>query len=146
MVDLTKGFDLRAAAERGAWLQVLHPVTGEELGVAEGAPCRICIKGADSMSYEEAAARTVALRSKDIQPNAKRKVTTKRLLEASDKLGQAQSEEMAAVTLGWENVEWNGEPLEFTQENAIMVYSEHRWIREQVMEFFGDRANYQGNA
>ena len=145
MVDLTKGFDLRAAAERGAWMQVTHPSSGEELGVAEGQPCRIKLQGADSMAYEEAAARTVALRAK--KPNTKqRKVSTKRLLEASEELGKAQSEELASITLGWENIEWEGEPLEFTTENAIKIYQEHRWLRDQAVEFFGDRTNYLGNA
>ena len=145
MVDLTKGFDLRTAAERGAWLQLLHPGTNEELGVAEGSPCRIKIQGADSMAYEEAAARTVALRSKKAT-STRRKVSTQRLLEAAADNAKSQSEELAAITLEWENIEWDGEPLEFTTENAIKVYSEHRWIRDQVIEFFGDRTNYLGNA
>ena len=144
MVDLThSGFDLQAAAEKGAWLQLLHPVSGEELGVDAGKPTRILIKGADSMSYEEAAARTVAMRSKTTNP--KRKVTTKGLLDASNKLAKAQSEELAAVTMGWEGIEWDGEVFEFSQENAEKLYNEYRWIRDQVMEFFGDRTNYQGN-
>ena len=144
MVDLThSGFDLQSAAEKGAWLQLLHPVSQDELGVEEGKPTRILIKGADSMSYEEAAARTVAKRSKTTNP--KRKVTTRSLLDAADKLGKAQAEELAAVTLDWENIEWDGEAFEFSEENAVKLYKEHRWIRDQVMEFFGDRANYQGN-
>ena len=144
MTDLSHvKFDLQAAAEKGAWMQVVNPVDGDDLVDQEGTPTRLLIKGADSMSYEEAAARTVALRSKPTNP--KRKVTPQALLDASNKLAKSQSEELAAVTIGWEGVWWEGAKMECNQENAEKLYNEHRWLREQVMEFFGDRTNYQGN-
>ena len=142
----SKRFDVRAAAEKGAWLQLLHPATDEELGVAEGRPCRIEILGADSSSYEEAVARSVALKAKEQAPTAakKRVVTAEKVLESAERNNEFVSEELAAITLGWEHIEWNGEPLEFNHENAVMLYMEHKWIREQTAAFFSDRTNYLG--
>ncbi len=146
MVDFSRGFDLRAAAEKGAWLQLVDPITGEELGVAEEKPCRIRVRGADSMAYEEAVARTVAMRSKKTLPPKKGRVTANQLLEAAGENEGMQAEELAAITLGWEHIEWEGAEFPHSHENAIKLYTEHRWIREQVIDFFGDRANFVGNA
>ena len=137
-------FDIQVHAEKGAWCQLLHPVTGVELGVEGGRPCRIRVKGADSLAYEEAVARTVSLRSKDALPK-KGRVSERQLLEAAEKNSQNQARELAEITLGWEGLEWDGESFEFSSENAIKLYGEHRWIREQVIEFFGDRANFTGS-
>lgn len=140
-MDFSKGFDLRIAAEKGAWLQLVDPVTGEELGVVDEKPCRIQVRGADSMAYEEAVARTVSLRSKDAAPK-KGRVSAGQLLEAAARNEEMQAEELAAITIGWENIEWDGVEFPCNRDNAIKLYSQHRWIREQVIEFFGDRANF----
>ena len=42
MVDFGSAeFDLRDAADDGAWCQLLHPVKRDELGVEDDAPVRI---------------------------------------------------------------------------------------------------------
>ena len=143
-------FDLRSAAEKGAWLQLVDPVSGEDLGDKDDEgkmiqPCRIRVRGADSMAYEEAVARTVAMRSKKTPPK-KGRVSANQLLEAAGENEGIQAEELAAITLGWENIQWQGEDFPHSHENAVKLYSEHRWIREQVIEFFGDRSSFTGNA
>lgn len=145
MADLSvKGFDVKTYAENGGWLQLLHPVSGEELGVDEDKPCRIKVLGADATGYEEALAHSAALRAND--PAAKkrgsRRITGKMLMEEREKTANMQAHELAAVTVDWENVEWQGESLEFSQKNAEMIYSAHEWIRQQVVEFFQDRTNF----
>lgn len=149
-MDLSQGFDLRVNAERGAWCQLVDPITGEDLVDKDDdgkvtAHCRIRVRGADSMAYEEAVARTVALRSKDPAPK-KGRYSSRQLLEAAARNEEMQAEELAAITLGWEGVDWDGELFPYTHENAVKLYSEHRWIREQVIDFFGDRANFTDNA
>ena len=139
-----KEFDLRTAAEKGAWMQLVHPVTGDELGVKENAPSKIMILGADSVNYEQAVARTVAFRSREQAPK-KGSVTEKQILDAADKNAEFQAEELAAITLDWTNIEWNGESLKFDHDNAVMLYREHKWVRDQVIDFFADRTNYLGN-
>lgn len=48
------------------------------------------------------------------------------------------------MTVGWENFEWQGEPVEFTRENAEWLYTYRglRGVREQVDAFIGDRENF----
>ena len=146
-MDLSEGFDIQANAETGAWMQVLHPVTNEELGAEEKKPCRIKLRGSDSMAYEEAVARTVSMRQAELKGmRANKKITAESILESADKTAKFQAMELARITLAWENLEWNGKPLKFTEENAVMVYREHKWLRDQAVAFFEDRTNYQGNA
>ena len=141
-MDLSQGFDVRAAAESGAWMQVLHPATDEELGVSDGRPCRIQILGADSTGYEEAVAKTASLKASD--GTKKGKVSARQILDAVRTNEQRQAEELASITVDWENIEWKGERLEFSEENAAMVYREHGWLRQQLITFFADRTNYLG--
>ena len=62
MVDFGSAeFDLRDAADDGAWCQLLHPVKRDELGVEDDAPVRIRIQGVDSMGFEKTIAKTAAL-------------------------------------------------------------------------------------
>lgn len=39
------------------------------------------------------------------------------------------------ATLGWTNIHWKGEVLEFTPENVRMLYSKCEWIGKQVGDF-----------
>ena len=141
-------FDLRGDAERGAWLQLLDPITGEELGVVEDAPMRIKLQGADSMAYEEAIAHSVAVRGRKNKPKVN--PTAAAIRKAAQENAKSQSEELAKITLAWENIgygeddEGNIQPLEFNRKNAIMLYHEQGWIREQAINFFGDRVNFAG--
>jgi hypothetical protein len=47
----------------------------------------------------------------------------------------------AACTAGWEFIEWEGAPLEFSLENARKLYTIN-WLLEQVSSFILDRANF----
>lgn len=138
--------DVRAAADKGAWMQLVHPFTNEEIGVEEKKPCRIKLLGADSGAYEEAVARTVSKRQAQLKGQRRSKhVTAEKILEESEKTSESQALELARVTVAWENIEWEGKELKLTQENAVMIYTAHKWIREQAQEFFADRTNYLGN-
>lgn len=57
-------------------------------------------------------------------------------------------EVLAAVTLGWENVAYEGKAVEYSADNVGWLYREFPWIREQVeaavkdrSRFFGERSN-----
>jgi len=64
------------------------------------------------------------------------------------KVGQAKGtmiELAVAATKDWQNMGWEGEQLECTEKNARKIYREVPAIREQVVAFMNDRANYLGN-
>ena len=148
MADLL-AFDLPGAADRGAWLELVNPITQEVIGADDGEPARIHLKGADSMAYEEAVAHTVAMQGR--RPQRRRQnPTVGEILEAAQENNQAQAEQLAKITIGWENIGYGvddkGKPatLPFSHENAVRLYTEQRWVREQAIAFFSDRANFAG--
>ena len=51
---------------------------------------------------------------------------------------------VADATIGWRGIESGGEPLAFTQEAAISLYTNAPYILDQVYAFIGDRANFTG--
>lgn len=56
---------------------------------------------------------------------------------------EAENRAMAISRLsGWENVEWNGKPLAFSEENAEMLLSQCSWIVEQIFEHSNDLGKF----
>lgn len=49
---------------------------------------------------------------------------------------------LAACTLGWTGVAFDGEPAELTRDNARALYAGHAWVREQVDAFVVKRGNF----
>lgn len=113
-------------------LFLTHPVTGEELKDDAGNPLYIDLASADSDFFRKAQAditrKTQGKRNKKLTPEA---------------IDDAVNEQLAAVTLGWsDNVEFKGQPLKFTRENACELYDNVRWIREQVADYVYERSNF----
>lgn len=111
-------------------LTVVHPTQGE-------LDTRIEVAGRDSDVYQEAFA---TLRRKVME------------LMAEDKLSKAKERELtaralAAITASWENVSYEGEPLECTPENAFKLYNDPglKWLADQLDSFAEKRGNYLGN-
>ena len=145
MVDFGSAeFDLRDAADDGAWCQLLHPVKRDELGVEDDAPVRIRIQGVDSMGFEKTIAKTAAFRSNE--PGQRGQMSEKRLLVLTEQAAKYQARELAEITIDWENIDWDGAVFPFNKENAVKMYARYKWIREQLIEFIAERANYAGNA
>lgn len=145
-MDLSK-LDMREGADDGRWLQLTHPVTQELLWDDEKkktGPVRIRLLGADSKKHrsKEYAARNRRL--KQMGRGGKRGGLMAGV--TAEGLEEDATEVMVACTLGWENIQLAGQPLEFTPDAARSLYSEHEWIREQVDEFIADRANFLGEA
>lgn len=125
IVDLA-AWDTAEKAEEGAELSLLHPVTGEELGV------HIRLAGRDSSAYIKAQRSLLEKRANKYR----RKGPSPEDLEKD-------SRELAArVTLGWSGVVVEGESLPCTRENALALYTRFPWIREQADAFVHDRENY----
>lgn len=124
-VDLTS-LDVIAAADDGAVLELLHPVSGQTLGV------QIRLIGADSENYRKAM-RSAA---------AKRVNSRSRTALSPEELDREALNILAQATLGWEGVVIDGETVSFSRDQAVGLYKRFPWIREQVEAFVNDRGNF----
>lgn len=124
-IDLST-LDVARAAEKGAVLQLTHPVSGDELGIS------IRLAGADSDLYQKAQRAGV---NKRISKRRRTPLTPEELVEESYTL-------LAKISLGWTGVVLDGEALPFSFDNARMLYKRFPWIREQVDQFTADRGNF----
>lgn len=127
-MDLAQ-LDLTAAANAGAWVDMLHPVTGNALGI------RIKVLGKDSDAFRELeekhqreAIEAAKLRKRPADPIA-----------AAKEHGEAM---LVACTVAWEGVELDGVALECTPANVKAVYHRFGWLRDQVDLAIGSRANF----
>ncbi|MFV1943912.1 hypothetical protein VPH49_24240 [Pseudomonas luteola] len=129
-MNLSK-LNTRIAAEKGEDLHLRHPTTGEKLYTEDGQPITIRMAGTDSSIYRNAI--------KDMVRQRKGVKTT------TPEQGEAFALDLlTSITLDWKNIVLSddGEPLQFSPENARNLYAEYTWIREQADEFAGDRANF----
>ena len=126
--DLTS-LDTSEAAETGAVLDVLHPTENTPLGI------KITLAGADSDVYRKTVNKNVNKRVQRMKPGQSLPFTAEEQEESGLNL-------LAVCTLAWEGVVVEGEVLPCTKENAKMVYQRFPWIKEQVDQFIGDRANF----
>lgn len=51
-------------------------------------------------------------------------------------------ERAVAATANWENIAFEGEELECNPKNARMLYQKIGWIKNQVIDFLNDEANF----
>lgn len=101
---------------------------------------------------------TLAGRDSDVYNKAMVEASRNRLKRKIEK-GEDPFEEMstkdsddftipiiAACTLSWEGVEWEGEPMECTPENAEKLYRNPKlgWLKRQVDRFIHRTGNYLG--
>jgi hypothetical protein len=126
-IDL-KDFDVASAAEAGSELTLLHPVSGEPLDIV------ITVAGQDSKRARNADRAITDMLTKEAQD--------KKLKSDDETFERLAATKAAGLTMGWSGIEWNGAEYPFTHENAVKLYIERRWIREQVERFAGQRANF----
>jgi hypothetical protein len=51
-------------------------------------------------------------------------------------------DKLAVATVAWSGIKRNGEPVACDFQEVRKLYAEHRWLREQVDSFVGERANF----
>lgn len=133
-----EGFDLanygKLASPEGVWMEVLDPKTETPIRNTEGQPVRILLVGTDSPQF----------RAKNREFMNRRLKRNKVALGTAEQLEAEKHETLAACTLGWEGFILNGKEWPFSPENAYSLYANPalRFIREQVDEFVGERANF----
>lgn len=122
------------AANAGAVLELAHPTTGTPLRNEAGEALTITLLGVDSDAYRKAQR---AAQNKRLAKRGGIKLTAEEL--------EAESiETLAACTVAWANIEFEGRALECNRANAVKLYTALPWVREQVDAFMGDRANFLG--
>ena len=129
-LDLAK-YDVVSAAEEGATLTLRDPVSDVPF---EGST--ITVLGTDSKLYRDA---------------VKAKLNSRLNQKKSAKVDMDQEERksielLARMTVGWTGIARNGSEVDCTFENAVAVYREFPWIKEQVDEFVSDRSNFLRSA
>lgn len=114
-------------------LDVLNPETGEQCGA------KITL-----MSPEHPDARAHAMRIE--RERRSRAARSKRLAPEDPETQREQFiDRIAYMTLGWTGFEEDdGLPMAFSQERAREIYSNpaFAWVRDQVIEFIGERENF----
>ena len=109
-----------------AAITLKHPVSKSEL---EG--MTISVSGHDSATFKNA-----------IKERAKAQMSRKSAdvdFIANDK---EAVELLAKCTTGWTGITEGGKELPFSLANAIYIYTKYNWIREQIDNAIGDRANF----
>lgn len=117
-IDLAS-LDTQAACEQGAELELLHPATGQPLGVY------LTLAGVDSRTHRQSLAFLAERRLK------RRSVTP-------DDLRGEDVEVAARCTLGWRGVRIDGKEV----AHSLDIFERFPWIREQAVAFIGDRSQY----
>lgn len=137
MLDL-KDLNVAAAASRGAFIELEHPVTGEPLVDAEGTPYGVDVLGEDSpevrkVERKQADRRAEKLRRGNIDASLKQ-----------DALEQDRIERLTVATRGWYLPPLDGETLACTPVNVKRVYGSEdlAWIADQVERGMRDRARF----
>lgn len=149
-MDLTN-LDTAAASQKAQPLYLRHPSTrtvlgyDPETGSYEKASV-IFLLGSEAPAYRREVATRANIRQRSQRARGKNYVPTEDdILEAADKIEQDEAYHLAAITTGWSNIELDGEPLEFTRENAVKLYQRFSWIKQQASAFSEDSGNYLGN-
>lgn len=138
MTAKAKGFDLAsidtvAACNKPFDVEIIHPVTQEKTGVV------FTVVGKDSDVYR---AKIKAMANENMTREALLARRGKTDIPNIDKLEARNIDALIAATVGWANVELDGEALEFNAANARKVYTRILPVREQVLEAINELENF----
>lgn len=113
-------------------VQLRHPTTGERLATSTGAAITISIVGMDSDQFRT---RHRAIINKRLNAGKKVKIT-------AEEIEGESIDTIAACITGWQNVDLDAKPLDFSKANAKTLLTRLPWLREQLDEAIADRANF----
>lgn len=127
--------DTRDIANAGAVMHVEHPVTGAKLysNGDETKPTTITLLGRDS--------KKLKARQNEITNEMFKKGFRPKAMSA-EKSEDETLTTLALATVGWSNIEMDGQPLALSMENAKALYRKFSWLAEQADAFVGDRGNF----
>lgn len=133
---MSKFSGLALAVDKPQRMALLHPVTRQPLRDADGNEAYIDLWSGDS---EVARKQERAITTRRLAVRGRTKITAGEIeADAVDML--------VALTAGWRLLDLDGRPIDvpYTSQNARELYQEPAlaWLRAQVDEFCGDRANF----
>lgn len=117
-------------ANNGVDVQLYHPGNNLDLGIT------IKVLGRDSDLFRKISAQQNRKRIEKMSKGGQFKLTRLSPEEVENDAIML----LSACTMGWSNVVVDGAELEFSRENAAMLYTRFPWIKEQVDAAVGDRA------
>jgi hypothetical protein len=124
-------FDVIAGANAGFTFTLANPKTKKPLDVT------ITVLGTDSAKYQELQTEQNRRRTEKIANKGRQDGTI-----TMDEFRADGIELLAVCTTGWENMVFNGEPVEFSVDAAIELYTRFPWLAEQVDAAVSERANF----
>jgi hypothetical protein len=133
-MDLQR-LDSQQAADSGAIMTILNPVTLEPIVDDDGQEMWIRVAGEDSELYQ-AATRLVSNRRLQVAFERGRGLRV-----TAEELEQETLTRLAKCTLAW-HLQMNGELLTCTEAEAKKLYKRLPWLREQVDKFIVDRSHF----
>lgn len=126
--------DTVAACDAGAEIELLHPATNEPTGMF------VSIVGRDSAVFQALIAKAAdAERRRQFAAQKRGKVAEPKLYADSVREG---IEMLAAATLGFKNIVLDGEPLSFSEANAVRFYTKRPAFKTQVDEAIANLENF----
>lgn len=133
-LDLTKT-NLAEAADAGYEFEIKLPGSGEGTGAF------ITVRGEMSKTVK-------AYARQKFREFQLREQQAKRRGKQSEELTLEEAEEMAVEAavirvIGWRGITENGKEVSFSKETAEKIFTEHSWIREQVMEESNQLLNFR---
>lgn len=131
MIDLSS-LDTVAGANAGVDVQLRHPATGDDLGIT------IHVLGRDSDTFKAVETRQLTQRMERVRRSGRNTNAF-----TPEQANEDAIELLASSTTGWsDNFVVDGKPMPFSVAAAEQIYARFPWIREQVDQAVGDRANF----
>lgn len=129
-VDLSS-IDTVKGSNEGFDVRIYHPGTNEDLDIV------INILGKDSDEFQKVSRAQNKKRMAKMTKGGFRNTAV-----PVEEIEQDSIQLLAACTKSWSGIVVDGKPVEFSQDNAVMIYERFPWIKEQVDVAMGDRANF----
>jgi hypothetical protein len=126
VVDLADFANLSQVQDDGIDVNILHPSTGEELGIV------IRVAGPDSARQKKA---QYAVNNERLRMSRNKRPTAAELEADARRI-------TAAAIISWEGVVENGNPVELTKDSAVDLLTRYPFIYEQLAAAAGDRAGF----
>lgn len=134
MADLSLMSTLEKS-EEGSWMHVYNLV-GEELD------SELLVLGPDSKEaarIANEAEKEAWKKMAELAGNTKKKG---KVVEEEDTSIEDQIKKACRLTKDWKNIEWAGKPFPYNKENAEKLFTQSPAIRDQVLRFYNNRANF----
>jgi len=132
LIDLAN-MDTVKGSNAGFDIKIYHPGTLVDLGIT------ITVLGKDSDEFQKVSR---SQQKKRMAKMTKGGFRAQNLTPPPEEIEADGLDILAKCTTGWSGVIVEGKEIEFSVDNATMIYTRFPWIKEQVDVAVGDRANF----